>query len=261
MKARSIGHIPPMTRLKPKDFLLPWGHRLLQNPLWYVVVVVNLAGLTVYFHVWWWLTAGVTLVWGLGLVWCIFSQAETEVAGEERLQAWLEQALCYQTQINQALKSTPSKNSSLYGPSLVVQVNAWIELIQNRIQCLARLRHNDLINEELVAVPKAISALETQLASTTDVSLRSHLEQALAHRRHQLVLLAGLQRRMKQAEIQIENTLSLLSTIYSQILTGQSIRYLADYRDFVANLDEEACRLQDQLEALHELKEEDQKVK
>lgn len=257
MKARLMSDIPLATRLKPIDYLLPWWYGLLQNPLWYVLGVAGLAGLTIYFHVWWWLTAGVALVWGMGLVWRIFSQAETEVAGEEQLQAWLEQALCYQAQINQALKSNCNKNSPLYGPSLAVQVNAWTQLIQNLIQRLAHLRRDELINEELVAVPKAITTLETQLAITTDAPLRSHLEQALARRRHQLVLLKGLQSRMKQAEIQIENTLSLLSTIYFQTLTGQSIRYLADYKNFITNLDEEVCQLQDQLEALHELKEEE----
>jgi hypothetical protein len=117
------------------------------------------------------------------------------------------------------------------------------------------LRRDGLIRQELVEVPKAITALETQLANTADVALRSHLEQALAHRRHQLNLLRGLQSKMQQAEIQIENTLSLLSAIYSQILTGQSIRHIADYKHLLTNLDEEVCRLQDQLEALHELHE------
>jgi hypothetical protein len=208
-----------------------------------------------YLYIWWWLAAGVALAWGLGLVWRSFSQAETEVVGEEQLQGWLDQARRYQAQINHALKSTPNKSRSLYGPSLAAQVNAWVELIQELIQRLALLRRDDLIRQELVEVPKIITALETQLAHTADASLRSHLEQALAHRRQQLVLLRGLQSKMQQAEIQIENTLSLLSAIYSQILTGQSIRHIANYKHLLTNLDEEVCRLQDQLEALHEFQE------
>lgn len=208
-----------------------------------------------YFQIGWWLAAGVVLVWGLGLAWRSFSRMETGLAGEAQLQGWLDQALRYQAQINHALKSTPPKKGALYGPDLAAQVNTWIELIQELTQRLALLRRDSLIRQELVEVPQAITALEIQLAHTTDVSLLCQLEQALAHRRQQLNLLKGLQNKMQQAEIQIENTLSLLSAIYSQILTGQSIRHIADYRHLLTNLDEEVCRLQDQLEALHELKE------
>lgn len=239
-------------RMTPLNFC--WDE-FLYNPLWYVTTVSCLAGLTYYIHFWGWLTVGVSLIWGVGLVWHIFSQDETGLAGEEQLQAWLDQAFLYQAQIDQALGSTPSRNKSFYEPNLTAQVNAWVKLIQDLIQRLALLRRNHLIRQELVEIPKAIAALETQLAGTSAVALRSQLEQALTHRRHQLVLLNGLQSRMKQAEIQIEHTLSLLSTLYSQILTGQSIRHIADYQRLLPNLEEEVYRLQDQLEALHELKE------
>ncbi len=248
-------HLRQVAKLRNSQYLpLPWS-KFMQNPLWYVTVISCLAGLTTTLHFWWWLTGLIALIWGLGLVWHSFSQDKTGVTGEEQLQTWLDQAHYYRAQIQQALKSTPGKSLSLDGPALAAQVNGWTEAIQVLVQRLAHLRRDDLIRQEIIAVPKAIALLETQLAGAGNAALHSHLEQVLANRRNQLVLLAELQSRMKQTEIQIENTLALLSTIYSQILTGQSIRHTADYEHLLADLEEEAHRLQDQLEALHEVKE------
>ncbi len=226
----------------------------LSNPLWYVAAIAGLAGLTSYLNQWWWLTGAVALVWGGWLVWHIFGANRSHVGNEEQLQAWLDQALLYKTQINQALKLTSDRNAALYGPSLVAQVDAWTAVVQDLVERLAIVRHDDLIRRELATVPQAIAALEPQLAGAADGALRAQLEQALAHRRNQLASLRQLQGTLQQAEIQIENTFSLLSSIYSQILTGQSISHGADCERFLADLDEEVCRLQDRLEALREVK-------
>ena len=225
----------------------------LYSPLWYVIAVSGLAGLTVYFHLWWGLTGGVALVWGLWLVWQSFKQGEARSDDEEQLQTWLNRARYYQAQINQALKLSSSK-SALYEQSLAEQVNTWVEVIEDLAQRLAVLRQDDLIRRELAAAPQAIASLETQLAGATDEVLRAHLEQALTHRRTQLAWLKGLQDTMSQTEIQIENTLALLSTIYSQILTGQSVKQVVAGGRMLTGLDEEVHRLQDRLEALREVK-------
>jgi hypothetical protein len=226
----------------------------LSNPLWYVAAIAGLAGLTYYLNVWWWLTGTAALVWGGWLVWRAFGASSSHAGDEEQLQAWLDQALLYKTQINQALKLASNRNTALYGPSLAAQVDVWTAVIQDLVERLAILRHDDLIRRELATVPQAIEALETQLACAADGALRAQLEQALANRRNQLASLRQLQSTMQQAEIQIENTFSLLSAIYSQILTGQSISHGANCGRFLTDLDEEVRRLQDRLEALREVK-------
>jgi hypothetical protein len=232
---------------------LGWAWFLCQ-PVWYVAGVSCLAGLTYYLHLGWWLTALVALVWGLGLVWQVFAEDKSGVGEEEQLQRWLAQARRYQAQINQALQSTASKSPSGHGPPLAAQVNAWTETIQDLVQRLAVLRRDDFVRQELAAMPQALAALEAQLAHSSDAALCTQLEQTLANRRSQLVLLQGLETSMRQAEVQIEHTLALLSTVYSQILAGQSVSYVADYGRFLAGVDEEVRRLQDQLEALREVK-------
>jgi hypothetical protein len=69
-----------------------------------------------------------------------------------------------------------------------------------------------------------------------------------------LVALETLQNTIKRAEIQIESTVSRLGTIYSQLLTSQSTSQVADYSRLAENVDEEVQVLQEQLEALREVK-------
>ena len=54
--------------------------------------------------------------------------------------------------------------------------------------------------------------------------------------------------------MQIESTVSMLGTIYSQVLTGQSTSEVADYSQLSTEVDEEVRLLQDYLEALREVK-------
>ena len=88
----------------------------------------------------------------------------------------------------------------------------------------------------------------------TNAGARTELEHTLVNRKNQLAALKRLQGTMRRAEIQIESTLSALGTIYSQLLTGQSTDHVADYSRLSAEVDEEVRTLQDQLEALQEVK-------
>ena len=233
---------------------LRWSE-LLQNPIWYVTVVTCLAGFTIYLRFWWWLTGAIALLWGLWLVWQFFSSKnQSPVDNETQLQNWLNRALDYRAKINQALKHTEPKNNPRAEQSLMVQIDGWINVVQELVQRLTLLRQDNLIYHELSTVPQIIEALELQLGQTSDATLRAQLQWVLTHRRTQLTRLQHLQTTIKQTEIQIESTLSLLSTIYAQILTGQTVIRVAASHRFLTDIDEEVNRLQDHLEALCEVK-------
>ena len=103
-------------------------------------------------------------------------------------------------------------------------------------------------------MPKSIDQIKNRLARESDPDLKGDLERTLINRENQLASLQKLQNMMNRAELQIESTLSSLGTIYSQILTDQSAGHIADYGRLSAQIDEEVYRLQDQLEALWEVK-------
>lgn len=244
-----------IAELKQYEYFTPRWRDFFQNPLWYVLVVTCLVGLTGYLRFWWGVTGVVALLWGLWLMWHMFgNKGQSPVVDETQLQGWLNQARDYQVKIKQALDYAKSSRHLFYDPSLPPQLDTWIEVIEALTQRLALLQRDELVIQEITAVPRLIDTLETQLAQTSDATIRAQLEQALTHRRRQQAGLQQLQTAMQQAEIRIENTLSLLSTIYIQLLMGQSVTHTAVSHHFLADVEEEVNRLQDRLEALCEVK-------
>ena len=228
------------------------------NLLWYVVTLVVLIILFQF------LRSPVVLLalWGVGLVWGAFlayklSQilfgSDDLVISNERTTAYLQQALDYKQKIEQAVSNTSTTSRSNLD-QLLEQVDVLVDAIGALVERISSLRHDETIRRDFQNVPRAIADLENRLATETDPALKAQLERTLRNRRMQLESLEELQRMIKRAEIQIESTLSQLGTIYSQLLTGQSTSQVADYSRLTTNVDEEVRLLQDNLEALREVK-------
>ena len=228
------------------------------NLLWYVVTLVVLIILFQF------LRSPVVLLalWGAGLVWGAFlayklSQilfgSDDLVISNERTTAYLQQALDYKQKIEQAVSNTSTTSRSNLD-QLLEQVDVLVDAIGALVERISSLRHDETIRRDFQNVPRAIADLENRLATETDPALKAQLERTLRNRRMQLESLEELQRMIKRAEIQIESTLSQLGTIYSQLLTGQSTSQVADYSRLTTNVDEEVRLLQDNLEALREVK-------
>jgi hypothetical protein len=226
----------------------------LSSPVWYVATVTVLAVLTFKIGFLWWLAGVVALIWGAWLIWRLFTQDKAETDSADQLNIYLDQTLTYQAQIDQLLKATSNASNRAHRLHLAAQINVWTEAIQNLIQHIASLRKDNLIRQDMAAVPKAIEDLEAQLAHEADPGIRAQLERAMINRKNQFMTLQLLQNTIKKAEIQIESTLSLLGTMYSQILISQSTNHVADYSRLSVDVDEEVRQLQDQLEALWEVK-------
>jgi hypothetical protein len=229
-------------------------YRFLQNPLWYVVTVTGLTILNWQFGFLWWAAGLVAVVWGLWLVWHQFTPRPHKEIHDDQLQGYLHQTLIYKTQLDRVLRTTPPTGPQAQRQALADQVENWTVAIQALVERIVQLREDRLIRQDLAAVPQAVETLQVQLAQETDPEVRAELERTLAHRQNQLAALGRLQNTLKRAECQVENTLSLLGTIYSQILTDQSTHQVADYSRLAAGINEEVLCLQDYLEALWEVK-------
>ncbi len=233
-----------------------WGE-FLQNPVWYVATVAALAVLTSYLPFLWWFAGLVALTWGAWLIRQLFGETgeDGSSANEQaQLEAYLEQTLAYKTQINRAIEATTNDYNRFHLAQLATQLDTCTKAIKEMVQRLTRLRQDALIRRDLETVPEAVANLEAQLTDESNAALTAQLEHVLIARKNQLALLDRLQNTVKQTELQLEHTLSVLGTIYSQILIGQSTNNLADYGRLSANIDEEMRRLADQLEALGEVK-------
>ena len=231
-----------------------------QNLAWYLATIIVLTLLFFFvpiFRLVWWLPWLVAVAWGVALVFQLgqlLAGQDGIAVSEAQLKAYLDQALSYKTQIDSAIKATSGRADRIHLQQLTTQINTWTRAIQELVQRLNTLRQDDIIRRDIKEVPAAIADLEKRLAQERDGAIRAQLERTLANRHKQLASLETLQNTMKRAEIQIESTLSLLGTIYSQILTGQSTSHVADYSRLAVDINEEVRLLQDQLEALREVK-------
>ena len=228
---------------------------VLKHLAWYVGVVALLAIVVFVFRVrsLYLLPWLVAIGWGIALIF-ILRQTGEEPDTEERLQNYLDQAGAYKAQIDAVIQTGSNRSDAVSLSRLVNQVDTWTQAIENLVQRINMLRQDALIRQDMKAVPRAIEKLETRLASETEPTIQAQLERTLANRRKQLASLEQLQTVIARAEIQIESTLSMLGTIYSQILTGQSTSHVADYSRLSTDVDEEVRVLQDHLEALREVK-------
>jgi gas vesicle protein len=181
------------------------------------------------------------------------AQAQSELA-DTAVQAQVERALSYRSQMNRLVQQAAHADGKSRLHKVAQQVEAWVNAIEKLARQIDLFQHDSLIRQDREAVPKIIQDLETRLAAETDEANRAELERTLRNLQKQQASLEQLGSLANRAEIQIESTLSALGTIYSQVLTRQSVSHIADYGQLSAKIDEEVQRLQDHLEALQEVK-------
>lgn len=179
---------------------------------------------------------------------------KTSSSHSPTIQAHLNKARTYQEQIDAYIQATADPRSRDRLQDLSDQINEWTEAIEAMARRIDNYQQNEVISQDLESVPKSIKKLETQLENETNPALKTELERTLANRRNQLATLQHLENTMKQAEIKMESTLASVGTIYSQLLTSQSADHVADYSRLSEDVNEEVRTLQDQLEALEEVK-------
>ena len=267
----------PLNRLKPA-----WRHFLRHLGL-YLIIVSALSGVAlIAFDDGWWIIYPVALIWGAAVALhfhfgILLAKDRQGVASErigkaqrrgqtikrplravklsnKALQTNLNQALTYKTQIDHIIRTTPHQHVRDRLQTLTTQVEVWLAAIVELACQLDRFQSDRLIRQDLETVPKSIRDLEARLARETDEASRVELKRTLANRRQQLVALEQLRRIVHRTEMRIERSLSSLGALYSQVLAGQSVSRLADYNHLAAEVDEELLRLQDRLDALHEVK-------
>jgi chromosome segregation ATPase len=235
----------------------PYLLDFLQNPIWYLLVVAGLVLLISVNYLPWWLAGLVALIWGIWLV--VNPAAETEQrppanSDLARLQGYIDQTLAYKAQIDRVIKSNSDPHNQFYIQQLARQLETCGQAVTDLVDRLNYLRQDELIRHDLQTVPQAIAELEQRLAQTSNGSLAPQLNQLLRLRQNQHALLQQLQNSIVQTEIQLEHTLSLLGTIYSQLLISQATNDIADYGRISASIDEEMHRLSDQLDSLREIR-------
>ena len=122
-----------------------------------------------------------------------------------------------------------------------------------------RLRHyegNDVVQQDIAAVPQAIQRLEALLEAEKDPAVRRQIEGTLARYEDQQAQLAALTSTMRRTRLQMEETVATMGTIYSQLQLLEAMDIdNGQARRLSHNIQEEVRRLNDLLAAVEEVTE------
>ena len=100
----------------------------------------------------------------------------------------------------------------------VNEIDDWIANLFTLAQRLDTFESDRTIQSDLKTVPIAIQKDELRLRNTIDPSLKKQIEETLASRRAHLASLQNLQSTLERGKLQMDQTLSSMGTVYSQLL-------------------------------------------
>ncbi len=172
----------------------------------------------------------------------------------QHLRAVVNQAIAYRERIDKAVTQFPDAAMKTRLQDVADQVQEWVARIYSLAQRLDAYRSDTIIANDLTAVPQSIQQLQARLGAEGDESVQVEVRETIARRQGQLDMLKRLDTAMDRAELQLENTLTALGTVYSQML-------LIDARDVNSaktqrlrdSISDQVTSLQDMLTSLDEV--------
>ena len=171
-------------------------------------------------------------------------QFDTKRIRDKELRADLETALEYQRRIEVQVRQ---QDRALLRDRLNETANQITQWIANMYALALRLdsyRRDDLLAKQRGTLPQELKDLNEQRKRTTNPATQAQLDQVIDTKGKQWQALRDLDDRMKQAELQLQESLAALATIYSQVQlvdaqsveSGRAERLQSDIRDQVNRL-------------------------
>lgn len=126
------------------------------------------------------------------------------------------------------------------------QISEWLSNIYQLAGRVDSYRADDLLAREQAELPKELERLTAQRKLENNPTLQSQLDEVIAGKGKHWQALRELDARMKQATLQLEQSLTALATIYSQVQlidaqsinSGRTERLQDDIREQVARLND-----------------------
>jgi len=133
------------------------------------------------------------------------------------------------------------------------QITDWLSNIYKLALRLDAYQRDELLERERATTPKEIDQLLAQRRNETNPKVQQQLDSVIAGKRDHWQSLRDLDARMKEAELQLDQSVTALATIYSQIqlIDAQSIdggraeRLQADIHEQVARLNDLVSSIND----------------
>lgn len=181
-------------------------------------------------------------------------QAGGTAAGEPGWTAKLKQAAEYRTHIT---KLIAQKRRSALADQLTpipARLEQWEAHLRQLVDKLSSFEANRILQRDRHDVPAAIARLQRQLETETNAQMRAQLAETLAGYQAQQRQLDALAALMRRIELEIEETLAEIGTIYSQLqLLGAKEVDSSRAKRLSTDIDSQANRLNDLLAAMDEV--------
>jgi hypothetical protein len=174
----------------------------------------------------WWL-AGLLPLWvvviGLSVARAFVSNSfgndlDLDQIRNTSLRANVRQAITYRQQINKAAARFADSAMRHRMRDLANQVDEWVHNVYTLASRLDTFRNDRLIQRDLREVPISIERLKQRLRNEDDPSVKRELEETIRRRQAHYENLRKLEATMDRADLQLENTLTALGMVYSQML-------------------------------------------
>jgi len=182
------------------------------------------------------------------------AQPATETVEKQRRLAKLERAAEYRQHILAVIKQRKGSRLQSQLDPIVDKLDRWQRHLQKLVSRIDQFEDNHIIQRDLQEVPKAISRLKQQQKSEPDEAVRREIGETLAkheEQQRQLNLLVGL---MRRTELDIDETLAAMGSIYSQLqILGAKDVDSHRARRLSAEINEQAEHLEDLLSAMDEV--------
>lgn len=165
---------------------------------------------------------------------------------DKELRESVASALEYQRRIEVQIRAQQSAPIRERLEGTANQITDWISNIHQLALRLDLYRRDDLLDRERAALPAEIVRLREQLKQESNPQVREQITSVLAGKEKHWQTLRELDGRMSQAALQLEQSLTALATIYSQVQlvdaqsvnSGRAERLQADIQEQVARLND-----------------------
>ena len=171
-------------------------------------------------------------------------QFDTGRIKDKELRKDLETAMEYQRRIEMQVRQQGRTLLRERMEDTANQITNWISNIYALALRLDVYRRDDLLAQQRATLPTELTQLTEQRKRTTNANTQAQLDQVIASKGQQWQTLRELDDRMTQAALQLEQSLTALATVYSQIQlvdaqsveSGRAERLQQDISDQVSRL-------------------------
>ncbi len=174
---------------------------------------------------------------------------------DRKLQQQMNEALDYRSRIEAAIRSRDDIMVKDELSQTAEQIDEWLEQIYDLASRIDNFQQEQkIVSRDRRRAEKRIQQLEAELVLETDTAVQEQIEITLEGLRRQMSTLDSLENTIQRAELQLENSLTHLGTIYSQtMLAGAKDIDSSRARRLRHEIAEEVIELHDMLTAMDEV--------